>query len=122
MVRVFAFGLALAGFLPVLVYVAQALFPDLAATLPRAPKASWMPNELAPGLVFAVVGVAVMGLADVITRRQIRDAVRARWDEELRRVQLSSAGGDTEWISPAEDRLQAPDLLPAARVRSAATA
>ena len=122
MVRVFALGLALMGFLPVLVFVAQSLFPDLAAAFPRLPKASWMPYGQAPELVFAVLGVAVMGVADVITRRQIRDAVRARWDEELRRVQLNSAAGDTEWISPAEDRLQAPEILPAPRVRSAATA
>jgi hypothetical protein len=122
MVRLFAFVLALVGFLPALVFVAQSLLPEVAAAIPAVPKLTWMPDGLPQGLVFAVLGIAVMGLADVIARRQLRNATRARWDEELRRVQLSAAAGATEWISPAEDRLQAPELLPAARERSAVTA
>jgi hypothetical protein len=129
-IRLLGTGLALAGFVPVLLFVGHSFLPAT-KQLPSA----WLMNldplwlsvrglqiGLNIGLIAAVLGVVAMALGAIIVRRQtaVLDAGKERQADRLRRVPLyrddkvepyigsgSAIGKDVEWISPAQDRAMA---------------
>jgi len=131
--HLFATALALAGFVPVLMFIGHSFLPAakefLWAWLMNAELNAelWLPverlrilNGLDIGLVLAVLGVVAMALGAIIARRQ-RAALEAGKElraDRLRRVQQYRAdtqvepfigpgfgtGKGAEWISPAQDR------------------
>jgi hypothetical protein len=125
-VRLFGIGLALAGFLPVLLFVGRSFLPEVkefAAAWQINPEL-WLAvkgvpvlNGMAAWLAFALLGVVVMALGAIIASRQLAvlEAGKRQREDGLRRVpqyrdnQLEpfigpGFGTDAGWISPAQDR------------------
>ena len=131
--HLFGTALALAGFIPVVMFIGHAFLPD-AKQFPwawlmdaRLNAELWLPlermrilNGLDVGLVLAVLGVIAMALGATIARLQTAALVAGKQQraDRLRRVQQYRADNQVEpfvgpgfgtskaaeWISPAQDR------------------
>lgn len=106
------FSVLAIGFVCVLLFVGQTLvgvplLPDGLPQIPNAwldasalrmpfPMRNWMPRTLPPGLLAALVGLAVMLLGAAVARRQaaLLEAAKRDAEDRLRRVREYAGDGD----------------------------
>jgi hypothetical protein len=104
-VRLFGFVVMLAGFVPVLLLIAQSalgVLPPLPGW-PPLDRFVWIPSQLQAWLITAVVGLAVMALGAAVARRQmsvLQAAARHREDSLRRTHQYSVEERIEPYIGP----------------------
>lgn len=105
-VRLFGLMVMLAGFVPVLLLMAQSALPGALPAFrdwPAMDNLSWIPRQLHAWVAIAVLGLAVMTLGAAIARRQsavLQAAARHREDGRRRAHQYSIDERIEPYIGP----------------------